>query len=62
LSSSIAKEKVKNAMDAPLPIVSEETLVDAIRPLLERHQDILVKRSKELVGMTTQSDLLKTIG
>jgi len=37
------------------------TLVDAIRPLLERHQGVLVKRSKELVGIISRSDLLKTI-
>ncbi len=62
LSSNIAEEKVKNIMGSPLPTVSEETTVDAIRPLLERHQGILVARGKEIVGIITRSDLLKTIG
>jgi len=62
LSADIAEEKVQNIMDPPLPIVSEETSVDAIRPLLERHQGVLVTRGKEFVGIITRSDLLKTIG
>ena len=62
LSANIAEEKVQNIMDPPLPTVSEETSVDAIRPLLERHQGVLVTRGKEFVGIITRSDLLKTIG
>ena len=62
LSADIAEEKVQNIMDPPLPAVSEETSVDAIRPLLERHQGVLVKRGKEFIGIITRSDLLKTIG
>jgi len=61
LSSNIAEEKVKNIMDPPLPTVSEETTIDAIRPSLERHQGVLITRDKELVGIITRSDLLKTI-
>ncbi|MEM3641536.1 MAG: CBS domain-containing protein, partial [Candidatus Bathyarchaeia archaeon] len=62
LSSNIAKEKVKNVMGPPLPTVSEEMPIDAVRPLLERHQGILVARGKEIVGIITRSDILKTIG
>jgi len=62
LSPDIAKNKVKNIMDPPLPTVSEETTVDAIRPLLERYQGVLVAKGKEVVGIITRSDLLKTIG
>jgi len=62
LSPDIAKDNVKNVMDPPLPIVSEETSVGAIRPLLERHQGVLVAKGKEIVGIITRSDLLKTIG
>jgi len=62
LSANIAEEKVKNIMGPPLPTVSEETPIDTIRSLLERHQGILVTRGKEIVGIITRSDLLKTIG
>jgi len=62
LSANIAEEKVKNIMGPPLPTVSGETPIDTIRSLLERHQGILVTRGKEIVGIITRSDLLKTIG
>jgi predicted transcriptional regulator len=62
LGSNIANEKVKNIMDPPLPIVSEETGIGAIRPLLERRQGALVARGKKVIGIITRSDLLKTIG
>jgi len=29
---------------------------------LEKHQGVLVARGKEIVGIVTRSDLLKTIG
>ncbi len=62
LSSKIANEKVKNIMGPPLPMVSEEKSIDVIRPLLEKHQGVLVARNREIVGIITRSDLLKTIG
>lgn len=61
LGSNIANEKVKNIMDPPLPIVSEETSISVIRPLLERRQGVLVTRGKKVIGIITRSDLLKTI-
>lgn len=62
LSSNIAAKKVKNIMDPPLATVSEDTSLNAILPLLERHQGVLVKRGKKLVGIITRSDMLKTLG
>jgi predicted transcriptional regulator len=61
LGANIAEKKVKNIMSTPLPVVSEETPVDTVRSLLERHQGILITKGKELVGIITRSDLLKTI-
>jgi predicted transcriptional regulator len=61
LGADIAEKRVKSIMGAPLPTVSEETTVDIIRPLLKRHQGVLVTKGKELVGIITRSDLLKTI-
>jgi len=61
LSSNTANEKVKKIMNPPLPIVPEDTEIDAIRPLLEKHQGVLVARGKKVVGIITRSDLLKTI-
>ena len=61
LSSNIAAEKVKKIMDPPLPTVSEETSINAVQPLLERHQGVLVTRGEEIAGIITRSDMLKTI-
>ena len=62
LRSDIANEKVKNIIGSPLPLVAESTDIDRVRPLLKRHQGVLVTRGKEVVGIITRSDLLKTIG
>lgn len=61
LGADVGEKKVRCIMGAPLPTVSEETPVDTIRPLLEGHQGALVTKGKELVGIITRSDLLKTI-
>ncbi|MEM2103634.1 MAG: CBS domain-containing protein [Candidatus Bathyarchaeia archaeon] len=62
LGLNIAEEKIENIMDPPLPIVSEDTSVNAIRPLLERRQGVLIAKGRKIVGIITRSDLLKTIG
>lgn len=62
LGSDIAEEKVESVMDPPLPVVSEDTSISAIRPLLERRQGVLVAKGKRIIGIITRSDLLKTIG
>lgn len=62
LGSNIAEEKVEGVMDPPLPTVSEDTSVSAIRPLLERRPGVLVVNGKRIIGIITRSDLLKTIG
>jgi len=61
LSANIAEEKARNIMSPPLPMLSEEAPIDTIRPLLVKHQGILIMRGKDIVGIITRSDLLKTI-
>lgn len=62
LRVDIANEKVKRIMGPPLPSVAEDTDISVIRLSLKRHQGVLVTRNKELAGIITRSDLLKTIG
>jgi len=62
LRSNLAEEKAKNVMGPPLPAVQGETSVDTIRRVLEKRQGVLVAKGKEIVGIVTRSDLLKTIG
>jgi len=61
LRANLAEEKAKNVMDPPLPTVQEDTSIDVIRPILEKFPGILVARQKQIVGIITRSDLLKTI-
>lgn len=61
LRLNLADEKAKNVMEKPLPTVHEETSMEAIRPVLEKHQGVLVTRGKKVVGIVTRSDLLKTV-
>jgi predicted transcriptional regulator len=58
----LADENVRNVMDLSLPAASEETGLDVVRALLEKNAGVLVMRGKEVVGIITRSDLLKTIG
>jgi predicted transcriptional regulator len=62
LRSNLAEEKARNVMGSPLPVVQDEAGVDTIHRLLEKHQGVLVTKGKEIVGIVTRSDLLKTIG
>lgn len=61
LSAKIANAKVKDIMDLPLPTFSDETNINIVRPILEKRPGILVARGKEIVGIITRSDLLKTL-
>lgn len=61
LSPNIANEKVKKIMKPPLPTVSENVSINALRPLLEKYQGVLVAKGREIVGIITRSDLLKVI-
>ena len=61
LSSNLAEKKVKQVMTPPLPSVSEDTNIEAVRPMLEKSQGVLVMKGREIVGIITRSDLLKTI-
>jgi len=61
LSSTIAKKRVEEIMEAPLPSVPEETPVSVIRPLLEDHPGVLTVRKGKIVGIITRSDLLKIV-
>lgn len=62
LKSNLAEEKVQNVMGSPLPTVSEDTSVDRVRSFLEKSPGVLVTKGREVVGIITRSDLLKTLG
>ncbi len=61
LRSNLAEEKAENVMEKPLPTVTEDTTTDALRLVLKKSQGVLVTRGREIVGIITRSDLLKTI-
>jgi predicted transcriptional regulator len=62
LRSNLASEKVGKVMEVPLPDVQEDTNIEVVRATLEKSPGVLVKKGREIVGIVTRSDLLKTIG
>jgi predicted transcriptional regulator len=62
LRSNLASEKVGRVMDLPLPDVQEDTSIEVVRATLEKSPGVFVKKGREIVGIVTRSDLLKTIG
>ena len=61
LRTNVASEKVRKIMDPPLPEVQEDTNIETVRALLERNPGVLIKKGREMIGIVTRSDLLKTI-
>ena len=61
LKTDLSNELVKNVMDPPLPVVSKETGLAVVRPLLENSAGVLITKGQEVVGIVTRSDLLKTL-
>jgi len=61
LRSNLAQEKAKNVMGPSLPTVQDEAGIDSLRRILVKHPGVLVARGREIVGIVTRSDLLKTI-
>lgn len=61
LNADLAEEEAKGIMDAPLQTVQEETSIDVPRTMLEKRQSVLVAKGREIVGIITRSDLLKTV-
>jgi len=58
---NLSEKKVENIMEPPLPTVSEDTGTDLVHGVLEMNPGVLVIRKRQLVGIITRSDLLKTI-
>jgi len=61
LRSNLAQEKAKNVMGPPLPTIQDQAGIDSLRPKLVKHPGVLVAKGREIVGIVTRSDLLKTI-
>ena len=54
------RRRVGDVMESPLPVVNEDTSVDALYGLLRENYAVLVSRGNEVVGILAKSDLLKT--
>lgn len=57
----VLRRQVGQIMDEGLPSAIEETPVVALVPLLQQHQAVLVTRRGRVVGIITNTDLLKLI-
>ena|SRR5947209_7603899 len=54
------RRRVGDVMESPLPVVNEDTSVDALYGLLRENYAVLVSRGNEVIGILAKSDLLKT--
>jgi predicted transcriptional regulator len=54
------RRRVGDIMESALPVVNDDTSVDALYGLLQENYAILVSRGNEVVGILSKSDLLKT--
>lgn len=58
---SVLRKQVGQIMDEALPLVAEETPINALIPLLQQYQAVLVTRKGRVTGIVTNADLLKMI-
>jgi len=56
---SLLGRRVREIMDSPFPLVSDDTPLDLVLGLLQRNYGMLVTRGESIVGILTKSDLLK---
>lgn len=56
----VLKRRVGDVMEPSLPIVNEDTSIDALYGLLQENYAVLVSHENEVIGIITKSDLLKT--
>jgi predicted transcriptional regulator len=52
--------RVREIMDAPFPIVNEDTPLDMVLGLLQGNYGVLVSHGQDITGILTKSDILKT--
>lgn len=57
----LAKKPVSSVMEAPPPIVGEETALPVLSALLKKNPCVLINKGSRLAGIVTKADLLKTI-
>ncbi len=57
----LARIKVSQVMDAPLPTIDEGAPVSIIAALLQRYPAVLVVKRGEIIGIIAKSDLMKLL-
>jgi len=57
----LARIKVSQVMDAPLPTIDEDAPVSIIAALLQRYPAVLVVKRGEIAGIVAKSDLMKLL-
>ena len=56
----LLKRRVADVMEPSLPVVNEDTSIDALYGLLQENYAVLVSQGDEIIGILTKSDILKT--
>lgn len=57
----LGSKQVKEIMGKGPPIVPAKSSIEAIKPLLEDYQAVLVRKNKEVTGIISRADLLRAI-
>ncbi len=55
----LLRKKVSDVMEPSLPVVNDDTTIDALYGLLQENYAVLVSHENEIVGILAKSDLLK---
>jgi len=57
----LARIKVSQIMDAPLPTIDEDAPVSIVAALLQRYPAVIVVKRGEIAGIVAKSDLMKLL-
>lgn len=56
---SLLGRRIRDIMEAPFPVVNDDTLLDLVLGLMQGNYGVLVAKGESIIGILTKSDILK---